>query len=161
MDYIFDLKGWISTSEQEFYYENFPEFRIVWESEDLREDFFKHWIDTENRCEFANMEIKLLYHTTVLKIFKAINVEERIYFPVPKYYDTKNLKENGKAYILRNHINSYACAIISKVTTIEDFDHDFIVRENIVKPIDVYFADFKLTASLYAVDIEIEDENTN
>lgn len=161
IDYIFDLKGWVSTSEQEFYYESFPEFRIIWESEDLREDFFEHWIDEGSHCSLANMEIKLFYHTTVLKIFKAINLEYRSYFPVPKYYDLNNLDENGKAYILRNQIESFVCAIISKVTTIEGYDHDFIVREKILKPIDIYFADFKLNTLIYSINIGIEDENVN
>lgn len=80
---------------------------------------------------------------------------------MPKYYDLNNLEENGKAYILRNHIDSYVCTIISKVTTMEGYDHDFIVRENITKPIDIYFASFKLTALIYSLNIGIEDENVN
>ena len=138
INYIFDLTGWVCTSEQEFYYASFPEFRIIWESEDLRENFFEHWIDKKHKCSCANMEIKLLYNTTVLKIFRAINVEERIYFPVPKYFDINNLKVNGKAFILLNDIDSYVCAIISKITTIEDY------KDN-----------FKLNAIIYALKIEI------
>jgi hypothetical protein len=140
INYLFDLTGWVYTSEQEFYYASFPEFRIIWESAYLRDNFFEHWIDKKNSCSAANMEIKLYYQTTVLKIFRAINVEERIYFPVPKYYDIENLRINGRAYILSNQIESFVCAIISKINTLGD-----------------YIEEFKLNAIIYSLNIEIVD----
>lgn len=155
--YLMDIGGWKSSSEHEFFYETFPEFRLVWESEDTSNQFMEHWVDKKLPPAQALMTIKLYYHTTVMKSFYAVNVEYRSYFPVPRYYDLTNARENGAAYILRDHIETYICAIIDGTQGLDHYDEDFKRKENVKTPLDVYITSTKMNFAVYSLNVNFED----
>ena len=119
--FIRNLEEWVSASELEFYNENSPEYKLTVENIDWHLDFFEHWMDRDHPCLLTNSEIKLTFNTTVLKVFRAINLEERCFFPVPKYYDPKNVNENGKGFIVKDEIESFVCAVISGINSLENY----------------------------------------
>ncbi|MCA9460051.1 MAG: ATP-binding protein [Nanoarchaeota archaeon] len=161
LSYIHDIPGWSASNDYEFYYEIFPEFRLCWTSDAPQEFFYEHWKDKKYPCSLGNMKINLLYHSTLLKSFNAINLSYKAFFPVPRYYDLNTVREDGKAYIIRKHIDTFACAIISGIKDLNYYDREFIIEGNIKEPLDVYIYSMRNELIIHSLNIKIEDENIN
>ncbi|WP_125231993.1 helix-turn-helix domain-containing protein [Leptospira adleri] len=153
LKYLKNPSGWKGSSEDEFYFKPFPEFRLIWESRDPSERFREKWVDKNNPCDLAVMEIKLFYQNTMLRKFEAINLDFRAFFPVPKY--SRNNRKH-EAFIIKDSLDIYICAIITNSESLyanEDSsskkDDDIII--DYLKSLDL---DFKI----YALDISLREE---
>ncbi|PJZ64057.1 hypothetical protein CH371_20145 [Leptospira wolffii] len=159
--YVFDIANWSSSDETEFYYTKFPEFKLVLDSKETSNRRLEHWMDFENPCEIAFTTIKIFYHTTQLKVLNGINLDYKIYFPNPRYYDLNNVRIDGRAYIIRNNAETCINAIVSGTQKIEEYDSAFVKEQNLKSEIDAYITDLKLQIMIYGLKIEIEEENIN
>ena len=160
-DYVFDLEGWKSSSEYQFFYKSFPEYKLVWESEDPNKQFHEHWQNKNFPNNLARMRVDLFYHSTLLRSFNAVNLDYKLFFPIPRYYDLRKARETGDAYIIRTHIDTYICAIISGIHGLAELDQSFIKEGNIKETIDIYLYKFKIEVAVHSLNVTIEDENVN
>ncbi|PKA06383.1 ATP-binding protein [Leptospira harrisiae] len=161
LQYVLDIPNWISSSEDEFYYSKFPEFKLTLDSVEPRDHLLEHWVDINNPCEISATTIKIFYHTTLLKLMNGINLENRIYLPNPRYYDQENRRTDGKAYIIEKNIESYINAILSGTQKISEYDKEFIAENKIKSEIDVYTTELTINIAIYGLKIQIEKENIN
>lgn len=159
MKYIHDIPHWKKVGAHEAFYQNFPEFKIVWSSESLDDDFYEHWIDKDLPCLCAKVKVQVLYNVTQLLEFDIINLEDRSFFPDPRYYNIKNVHVDGKAYINKSQIECYICAIMDEIGKVEDYDESFKNRESIKEPLDVYLNSLIINFSIYSLNIQIENED--
>lgn len=159
--YIHNLSGWKKAKETEAFYELFPEFRIVWKSEEPRTNFYEHWNEKKATTNLSNASAQILYHTTLLFEVNLINLDDHIFFPIPRYYNLQKVHEDGKAYIINKHLESYICGIIDDNTDINEYDKEYILEEKIKEPIDSYLCSLKEMFEIYSLNIKLEDENVN
>lgn len=150
-DYLGNITGWEKSNDNEFYFKLFPEFRLIKNSEEIRDDFYEKWVDSKHKSKLGNVKITILYHNTILRYFYAINVEHRGLFPVPKYKGT----EDRKGYIIKEQLSSYVCAILENIKPISTYDKYFIDTEKIKSELEVYYSSLKTTLQIYSLDISI------
>lgn len=155
LDYVQNIPGWVQSNDNEFYFRQFPEFKLVKRSEEISDSFQEKWVDKKHKSRLGNVEIHLIYHNTILKSYYAVNVEHRGLFPVPYYHGNNN----KKGYINKYQDISYICSILERIDCVETYDSLFIIREKIETELDVYFASLKTTLSIYSLNIDIVDND--
>ncbi len=154
-DYLKEISNWKKIKEGEAFYQFFPEFKIVWSSDEMNPNFHEYWINKQYACNCTQTLVKAYYNTTQLAEFYVINLEHRSFFPVPTYFNIDKVQTDGRAYIFRTQIESYICAIIEGIENVEAYDESFRIRESLQDPLDVYIASLKTNLIIYSLNIEI------
>jgi len=159
IEYIKEIPNWTKIKENEAYYSLFPEFRIVWESENLTDDFHEHWINKKHTCRLANVTVRIFYHSTQLLEHFIINLEHKAFFPIPQYYDPQNIHDNGSAYIKKAQMECYICAIIDDIKSLDRYDTEFIKIASLKNPLDVYIHYLNIELGKFRLNISIKNEH--
>ena len=159
--YLLDIPQWHSVVENEYYYLPFPEFRLAIDSEEPTNLFREHWKHADYPCHLAKAKIRVFYHTTLLQEFTVINFDHRGFFPIPRYYDLSKAREDGRAYIIKEHLETYLCAIASGTKGLWYCDQSAIEENGWKKDIDIHLTNLADEFSIHSLNITLEDTNVN
>ena len=101
----------------EYYFNQYPEFKIITHSNRIDNEYYERWnlknYKVQGGAELGLITATLYYHSTRLKSYNLVNLENRYVFANPKFLEPFN-QDNPKARIDRKSIEHKIAEILQR-----------------------------------------------